>query len=248
MAAHAAQTRANLQLLSAVRRQEPIRAALNEASPERGLAAGHFGRILRETAGVDTAMLLEMGSRALVKRLKTAGITCTFVDAPKSKARLHTCSKAGARVQVDETVSAEKAIAKDKLLTVVAQTLDAAAAAETLFDKRGSAVLADALMTEAAGALDEVVSPLVTDIALWLGDTGLRKHGKGLITQAQLDELAPKLQPGDLIVARRNWYLSNLGLPGFWPHAELWVGAQADLTALGQNPGVKNAYKNGWAA
>ncbi len=32
------------------------------------------------------------------------------------------------------------------------------------------------------------------------------------------------MEPGDIIVARQNWYLSNIGLPGFWPHAELYVG------------------------
>jgi hypothetical protein len=39
---------------------------------------------------------------------------------------------------------------------------------------------------------------------------------------------------------RRNWYLSNIGLPGFWPHAALFVGTQAQIVkALADDPQVK---------
>ena len=32
-----------------------------------------------------------------------------------------------------------------------------------------------------------------------------------------------------MVVSRQNWFLSNIGLPGFWPHAQLYVGTAADL-------------------
>jgi hypothetical protein len=52
----------------------------------------------------------------------------------------------------------------------------------------------------------------------------VRRIGRGLISKAQAEELLGSMQPGDLVVARQNWFLSNVGLPGFWKHAELYVG------------------------
>jgi hypothetical protein len=49
-----------------------------------------------------------------------------------------------------------------------------------------------------------------------------------------------KLEPGDVVVVRQNWFLSNIGLPGFWPHAELYAGTAADIArAFDDDAGVK---------
>lgn len=42
-----------------------------------------------------------------------------------------------------------------------------------------------------------------------------------------------KARPGDVIVTRHDDAMSNLFLPGFWPHAALYLGTAADLEALG---------------
>lgn len=63
---------------------------------------------------------------------------------------------------------------------------------------------------------------------------------KFLITVAQVQELKKRLKTGDLILERRNWHLSNAFLPGFWPHAAIYVGTADDLRERGldQDPFV----------
>ena len=60
-------------------------------------------------------------------------------------------------------------------------------------------------------------------IAEWVGDTRAI-HARPAISDAQLARLELLLRPGDIILERKDWYLSNTFLPGFWPHAELYLG------------------------
>ena len=45
------------------------------------------------------------------------------------------------------------------------------------------------------------------------------------VTESVLDSIAEFLQPGDVIITRHAKALTNLFIPGFWPHAALYVGA-----------------------
>lgn len=66
--------------------------------------------------------------------------------------------------------------------------------------------------------------PIQTLVAEWMGDTKVWRQEKSLITRAQIAAMRPILEPGDILLARREWYLSNMGLPGFWTHSLLYVG------------------------
>lgn len=82
--------------------------------------------------------------------------------------------------------------------------------------------------------------PVQKGVAEWMGDTRVRRKGQPLIAREQVLELIQKMQPGDIIVARQNWYLSNIGLPGFWPHAELYLGTRDEFSAyFDEDPEVK---------
>ena len=60
-----------------------------------------------------------------------------------------------------------------------------------------------------------------------------RPPHRGLISLEQLADLRAELKPGDILIERRNWYVSNSLLPGFWPHAALYLGSYEELAELG---------------
>jgi hypothetical protein len=73
--------------------------------------------------------------------------------------------------------------------------------------------------------------PIQAGVSEWLGDS--RTHGGEhfLVSPEQIVELQGLLRPGDILIERREWYLSNIGLPGFWPHVALYVGTPEERLA-----------------
>ena len=69
-----------------------------------------------------------------------------------------------------------------------------------------------------------VYFPVQVGVSEWMGDTKVARHERSLISAEQIATLPARLEPGDILLERREWYLSNVGLPGFWPHAALYVG------------------------
>ena len=74
--------------------------------------------------------------------------------------------------------------------------------------------------------------PIQTGVSEWMGDTKVYRVGKSLISPAQIESLKTNLLPGDVMLERRDWYLSNVGLPGYWPHGALYIGAEAERSAF----------------
>ena len=54
---------------------------------------------------------------------------------------------------------------------------------------------------------------------------GIRKKPKR-VTQGICEALKDQFEPGDIIITRHHDALSNVFLPGFWPHGALYVGEQ----------------------
>jgi hypothetical protein len=53
------------------------------------------------------------------------------------------------------------------------------------------------------------------------------------LTAGLRHQILARAEPGDIFVTRHDDALSNLFLPGFWPHAALYLGTRADLDELG---------------
>ena len=66
--------------------------------------------------------------------------------------------------------------------------------------------------------------PVQKEVSEWMGDFKVHRLKSSLINEDQIAEIQELLQPGDIILERREWYLSNIGLPGYWPHSALYIG------------------------
>ena len=71
------------------------------------------------------------------------------------------------------------------------------------------------------------------------GDGGTAAAGDQTVRRAETDhrrlagEVLNLVKPGDVFVTRHDDAMSNLFLPGFWPHAALYLGTSEDLERMG---------------
>lgn len=82
--------------------------------------------------------------------------------------------------------------------------------------------------------------PIQKGLANAMGDTRVRRGHDFLIDESQLLRCADLMQPGDIMIQRREWYMSNLGIPGYWTHAALYLGTAEQREQLSQQPEVMN--------
>jgi hypothetical protein len=72
--------------------------------------------------------------------------------------------------------------------------------------------------------------PVQKNISELMGNIKVRRPEISLITEDQIRQLQPRLRPGDILLQRREWYATNVGIPGFWTHAALYIGTPGERT------------------
>lgn len=85
--------------------------------------------------------------------------------------------------------------------------------------------------------------PLQKGISEWMGDTKVARPHSHLISNKQIEAMGKRLQPGDIIFERHEWFLSNLGLPGFWTHVAFFIGTPNERRAFFNDPEVREWVK-----
>jgi len=125
-----------------------------------------------------------------------------------------------------ETALKGRQVAKDNNCTWLMEKVKlqlALIGEESTVDLASMSVKSDLqILKQAAG---RIWYPAQKGVASLMGNTRVRRIGKYLITYDQQEEMDKHLMPGDILVSRKNWFLSNVGLPGFWPHAILYIGS-----------------------
>lgn len=82
------------------------------------------------------------------------------------------------------------------------------------------------LLGRALYGLQKVVSRLVSDVYTM-------PHHHPCLPDGVAADLRDVLRPGDVLITRKEHALTNYFLPGYWPHAALYLGGGDDLVRLG---------------
>jgi hypothetical protein len=223
--------------------------------PSRVERAAHVQSFLLTFAA--ELALYEKGLR-LVRLVAANPAAARFLDAPHPENALAAGSFGWFRQELQGGRDEARVLAGGQYLAWLARELDGRAEAERLglgwlwqaIERDVDAVFRFAPVQRArlrlAGDLQPLRSavrrvwfPAQKGVANWMGDVRTRRVGRYLITGEQLATAAPLLQPGDVLLSRKNWYLSNVGLPGFWPHAILYLGTPEELAAAFDTPEVR---------
>lgn len=130
-----------------------------------------------------------------------------------------------------KALESQKALSEPTVSWALAEIASDTKVAKDKLGKRGLPLFFKNALDIVKDSTAHTIFPAQKTFAEWAGDTRVARIGMPLLTQEQCNALAPRLQPGDIAVTRQNWFLSNIALPGFWPHAMLYVGTAKDLSA-----------------
>jgi len=91
--------------------------------------------------------------------------------------------------------------------------------------------------------LKKTFFPLKESFLRTLSETRLTRRKTALITPIQCDTIMQNSEPGDIVLQRQEWYMTNYGIPGFWSHAALYLGSYKQLLDYAADPTVTDYYR-----
>jgi hypothetical protein len=78
--------------------------------------------------------------------------------------------------------------------------------------------------------------PVQKNVSELMGNIKVWRPGISLISYKQIEKMKGELRPGDIFLQRREWYATNIGIPGFWTHAALYIGTPEERTRYFTGP------------
>jgi hypothetical protein len=83
----------------------------------------------------------------------------------------------------------------------------------------------EVLVDNTRNRMFDVWFPIQRSVANSMGHAILSSRGhEYFISDDQIRGMQKEMDPGDIMLQRRNWHLSNVGIPGFWTHSALYTG------------------------
>ncbi|MBU1013681.1 MAG: hypothetical protein KKG99_11805 [Bacteroidetes bacterium] len=79
------------------------------------------------------------------------------------------------------------------------------------------------------------VYPFKAWVFAWAGDTKVIESSTNTISKIELKRLRNLIRPGDIFLNRSDYYISNIGIPGFWTHAGFYIGTTKEREELFNN-------------
>jgi len=74
----------------------------------------------------------------------------------------------------------------------------------------------------------DAIFPAQRGVAEWMGTVRVWRPGVALVSPEQIHAMREELEPGDILLERREWFLTNAGIPGYWPHAAVYMGTSEE--------------------
>jgi hypothetical protein len=81
--------------------------------------------------------------------------------------------------------------------------------------------------------------PIQRGLAQGMGKVKVWRIGETLITPEQASIFSRDFEPGDFYLTRKEWRLTNVGIPGFWTHSAIYIGSRAEREQYFDTPEVK---------